>query len=315
MGQISGWLNDALGMNKEIQSKILLSVIIIVIIWSFHRLIVRLISRNIEDTQSFYKMKKTSNYVTAMIGILLVALIWVEELKSIITFLGIFSAGLAIALKDPVVNVAGWVFIIWRKPFEVSDRIEIGKHIGDVIDLSVFSFTLLEIGNWVEGEQSTGRIIHIPNGKIFYETLANYSKGFQYIWNEIPVLITFESNWKKAKEILQSIADKHAEHHSIEAEKQVKKAAKRYMIFYSNLTPTVYTSVKDSGIALNIRYLCEPHHRRGSTQSIWEDILDEFSIAEDIDFAYPTQRLYNNLKEGKVFLQKDEGGFYGTKKS
>ena len=66
----------------------------------------------------------------------------------------------------------------------------------------IFMFTLMEIGNWVDADQSTGRVIHIPNGKVFKEVLANYSKGFQYIWNEIPVLVTFESNWKKAKEIL-----------------------------------------------------------------------------------------------------------------
>lgn len=300
MNYISEWLENAIGMSGEIQSKILLSILIILIISTIYRLISRFISKNIEDTQSFYKMKKTSNYITVMLGIIIIALVWSEQLKSIITILGIFSAGLAIALKDPVVNVAGWVFIIWRKPFEVGDRIQTGGHTGDVIDLRVFSYTLLEIGNWVEGEQSTGRIIHVPNGKIFNETLANYSKGFQYIWNEIPVLITFESNWQKAKEILQDIANRHAEHASKKAEKQVKKAAKKYMIFYANLTPTVYTSVKDSGISLNIRYLCEPRHRRGTAHVIWEDILMEFAQRADIDFAYPTQRLYNNLKEGKV---------------
>ena len=60
-------------------------------------------------------------------------------------------------------------------------------------------FSLMEIGNWVDAEQSTGRVIHVPNGKIFSEPLANYTDGFQYIWNEIPVLVTFESDWKKSQ--------------------------------------------------------------------------------------------------------------------
>ena len=94
---------------------------------------------------------------------------------------------------------------MWKRPFEVGDRIQIGDQKGDVIDQRIFMFTVLEIGNWVDADQSTGRVIHIPNGKIFLETLASYTKGFEYIWNEIPVQVTFESDWRKAKNILESL--------------------------------------------------------------------------------------------------------------
>jgi small-conductance mechanosensitive channel len=181
----------------------------------------------------------------------------------------------------------------------VGDRIQIGSNAGDVIDIRVFQFTLMEIGNWVGADQSTGRIIHVPNGKVFAEPLANYSKGFHYIWNEIAVLITFESDWQKAKEILLGIGSRHAEELSASAEDRVRRAARRFMIFYTKLTPTVYTTVKDSGVLLTIRYLCEPRRRRGSEEAIWEDILTEFAGCADIDFAYPTRRFYDSLLEKK----------------
>jgi len=72
------------------------------------------------------------------------------------------------------------------------------------------------------------------------------------------------------------------------------------MIFYSALTPTVYTSVQDCGVLLTIRYLIDPRRRRTSEMAIWEDILSVFARRSDIDFAYPTQRFYNNVVEGKV---------------
>jgi small-conductance mechanosensitive channel len=209
------------------------------------------------------------------------------------------SAGIAIALRDPLVNLAAWVFIVWRRPFTVGDRIEIGSNRGDVIDLRIFQFTLMEIGNWVDADQSTGRIIRIPNGKVFTEMLANYSKGFKYIWNEIPVLVTFESNWRKGKEILSEIGTRHAEHLTEKAAKRVKEASAQMMVFYATLTPAVYTSVKDSGVMLTIRYLCKPRERRGTEQAIWEDILTAFAQRDDIDFAYPTQRRVDNVREGK----------------
>ena len=74
------------------------------------------------------------------------------------TFLGLLSAGVAIALKDPLVNLAGWGFIVWRKPFGIGDRIQLGDSRGDVIDQRIFMFTLMEIGNWVDAERSTGRV-------------------------------------------------------------------------------------------------------------------------------------------------------------
>jgi small-conductance mechanosensitive channel len=166
----------------------------------------------------------------------------------------------------------------------------------------------MEIGNWVGADQSTGRIVHVPNGRVFTESLANYSKGFQYIWNEIAVLITFESNWRKAKEILLGIGSKHAEELSATAEERVRRAARKFMIFYTKLTPTVYTTVKDSGVLLTIRYLCEPRKRRGSEEAIWEDILTEFAGCDDVDFAYPTRRYYDNLLEGKPGARKPGDG-------
>jgi hypothetical protein len=57
--------------------------------------------------------------------------------------------------------------------------------------------------------------------------------------------------------------------------------------------------VKENGVLLTIRYLCEPRRRRDSEEAIWEEILEKFANCPDIDFAYPTQRFYNNFIEGK----------------
>ena len=299
MTKIISWLQEILGFSHDFQIKLLASFTAIILLWLGRKIVLKIVYKQKKDVRLRYRWRKVSAYVAFGIGLFLVGRLWFEGFQSISTYLGLLSAGLAIALQDPLVNLAGWVFIMWRRPFEVGDRIQIGATRGDVIDQRIFMFTLMEIGNWVDAEQSTGRVIHVPNGKVFKEALANYSRGFQYIWNEVPVLVTFESDWKKAKKILMRIGNKHAEHLSKSAEQKVKRAARKYMIFVSKLTPIVYTSVKDFGVMLTIRFLCEPRRRRDSEQAIWEDILDKFGKCDDIDFAYPTQRLYDNLREGK----------------
>jgi len=294
------WIHRSMGLSPEIQSMVLISIVTIFIILVLRRLILRIVFQRFEDVRIRYRWRKTSAYIAFLFAILILGRVWFEGFQSIATFLGLLLAGVAIALKDLFVNLAGWIFIIWRRPFEVGDRIQIGNQSGDVIDIRIFQFTLMEIGNWVDADQSTGRVIHIPNGKVFTEPQANYHKGFQYIWNEIPVLVTFESDWEKAKAILQEIGIRHAEHLSPHAEERIREASRKFMIFYTKLSPIVYTTVKDCGVLLTIRYICEPRRRRDSEQAIWEDILKEFSKHKGIDFAYPTQRFYNNVLEGKA---------------
>ncbi|MCK4312735.1 MAG: mechanosensitive ion channel [Candidatus Cloacimonetes bacterium] len=286
-------------LNSPFAIQILKSIIIITILWIVKIVVVKLIQKHITDAKSRYRWRKVINSIIIVVIIILVGSIWYKGVQSIATYLGLLSAGIAIALKDVIANIAGWVYIISRSPFEVGDRIQIGHHAGDVIDLSLFEFSILEIGNWVDADQSTGRIIHIPNGKIFTLDLANYDKGFKFIWNEIRVVITFESNWQKAKKILLKIATKKSENITAPVERQIKRAARKFLIYYKNLTPIVYTYVKDHGVQLTIRHLCETRKRRGYTEAIWEDILTEFAKHKDIDFAYPTTRFYDNLKEGK----------------
>jgi small-conductance mechanosensitive channel len=292
MQQITNFLENTVGISPENQTKILYSVVILLVLWILRFSILKVVWRFTEDPKSRYTWKRTVSFAGGLLTVILIGSVWIKAIGQFGTFLGLLTAGIAIALKDPLTNVAGWIFILARKPFGLGDRIQIGNHAGDVIDLRLFQFTLLEIGNWVDADQSTGRIIHIPNGTIFTQTQANYSAGFKFIWNEMPVLVTFESNWTKAKEILTVIVKDHAEKLSAEAERRVIEASKKYMIFYQYLTPIVYTNVKESGVLLTMRYICDARRRRVTEHEIWEDVLKEFAKHKDIEFAYPTQRFY-----------------------
>ncbi len=291
------WLQVIPQSSEDAQTRILASLLVIFVLWLIKRMIQRLLRQHVTDLVRFHQWRKSVNYLHAFIVLIILGHIWLRGIKELGTFLGLLSAGLAIALHDTIANLAGWIFIVTRKPFVLGDRIEIGGTAGDVIDIRPFQFSVIEVGGRIDAEQSTGRIINVPNAKVMRDNLANFSTGFDYIWHEIPVLITFESNWKKAKELLLGIVNEKVEHLSADAEAQVRTAAMRYLIFFSKMTPTVYTSVRDSGVLLTIRYIVKPRTKRGSEQEIWEAILDSFAEHPDIDLAYPTTRFYR-LDEG-----------------
>jgi small-conductance mechanosensitive channel len=299
------WIQEHWGISSDVQWKIFFSVIVIIITAILQSVILKILHLKVQDVKNRYYWGNAIKYSIFILAFIVIVGIWLQELGGLATFLGLLSAGLAVALKDPIVNLFAWAFIMIRQPFSVGDRIEIGNHAGDVIDIRVFQFTLNEIGNWVNADQSTGRIIHIPNGKVFTESQANYTQGFSHLWNEIGVLVTFESNWEKAKKILTEIITKHTAQYTTSAKEKLIEASKKFMIFYHTLSPNIYTSVKDSGVMLTIRYICEPRKRRATEHTIWEDILRAFAEHSDIDFAYPTQRFYFNQGESKSTPLKD----------
>jgi len=282
-----------LGMTPESQIKVVKSLLVVLFFLLVRSVLMRVLLRNVTDVRQRYSWSRGVTSTIAVLILIFLGVIWFAGLERIATFAGILGAGLAVALHDTIANIAGFLFIMIRRPFEVGDRIEIEGVAGDVIDIRVFQFSLLEIGNWVDADQSTGRILQVPNGKVLRAVTASFNKGFDYIWHEIPVLITFESDWKKAKGILEAIVDDDSFVVAEEVERQVRRAASRYLIYSGKVTPIVYTTVRDSGVLLTVRYMTKPKTRRGTEQRLWEQILEQFSENDDIELAYPTVRYYD----------------------
>lgn len=290
------YLNDIIAY--DIRWDIYKTILIILILWLIKKGAFKLIARGKEiEIKKQFHTRKTIEYVLVFIGLLLVGNIWITNFQSITTFLGLLSAGIAIALKDIFVNIAGWVFIYWRKPFDVGDRIQIGELKGDVVDLRLFQFSMLEVGNWVDGEQSTGRIVHVPNAKVFLDPQANYSQGFDFIWNEQQVYIGLESDYKKASLLLREIMNELLSPDFNTIESELRKAQKEHFISFSQYTPIVYTKIQERGIQLSLRYLCKPRKRRVIEHQITEEIIDRFRAQKDIRIVYPITSIYLEKEE------------------
>ncbi len=279
---------------QQIQKKIRDTVAVFLIAYLLLFVVVRVINRRVADIKVRHTLRKQTVYVINFLFIIGLILIWLQNIGSITILLGFVSAGLALALQEVILSIAGWLLIVTRRPFEAGDRIEFNGVQGDVIDIRMFQTSLLEIGNWVKADQSTGRIVNIPNSFVFKSQHYNYSRGFEFIWNEIPILITFESDWQKAHDLLMDVIQHHERGLSEKAQRKIEAMKNRYMIFYGKLTPIVYVNIKDSGVELTIRYLTEAKTRRSTQDKICREVLKVFAREPDINFAYPTYRIVKN---------------------
>ena len=255
-------------------------------------LLLRAMHRYVPETENWYHTRRIATYVTTIVAVITLAFIWFDAFSELPTYLGLVSAGVAIALSDLLKNMAGWIYILVRRPLWLGDRVEVDGTRGDVVDVRLFRFTLMEIGEWVHADQSTGRLVHVPNGVLFTKPMANYTEGFEYIWNEVPVMVTFESNWEKAKDIIQEEIESVSANVSARASEGLRKTARDYQIKIGKLTPIVYLTVEASGVMLTGRVLVSARQRCGIEERVWEGILRRFRAAEDIEIAYPTVRTF-----------------------
>ncbi len=222
-----------------------------------------------------YNLNKRVKLTCTILTILCFFLIWQDYFKDFLTFISVISAALTLAVRDIVVNFFSGIYIKVAKPFKVEDRIAIGSSIGDVINISILSFEILEVRSEEEGEQSTGIIIQVPASKIFTEYLKNYSKAFKYIWKEMSIKVPIDSNVPKVKKELYRIIRNNQVVSSIpnKMERQLDNATGDYRIYYNKLDPIIYTKIIDNYVLLTMRFLVHPKKVRNVESEIWNQIL------------------------------------------
>lgn len=230
----------------------------------------------INNNKLQYKTLNFIKLIISIIEILIIYLIWESNIKNAMTLISFVSAAITLSLKDYILNLFAGFYIKIYKPFKLEDRIEIKGQKGDVINLGSLFFELLEVSDNY-GHQSTGVISIIPNSIIFTETVKNMNKGFKYIWDEIKVQISLDSDVILAKKTLYKIIN------NIDVIKNIPTKMKNelknntsYRMYYNKYEPMIYTEVKDKHIELNIRFLINPKKARLVESYIWNEILKEY---------------------------------------
>ena len=277
ISDFSEYVSNILGIDKEYIKLTILTIFVILIAE-----IIKWIAKNIyshmpvSDKKKFFRNRK-SRIIISVISFVVILLIWGEKLNGIITLVSFISAGVTIAIREIIFNFFAGIYINMRKPFDVEDRVEIDEIKGDVINTHALSFEMLEIGERNDGEQSTGRIVHIPNSYIFTKTLKNYTKAFKYIWDEIKIELDLDANIEETKEKIYDILFENPELQETpkKMEDAVDEAILEYRIYYNNLDPIIYTTIKDSHVELCLRYLVHPRKARNVQDEITLRILEE----------------------------------------
>lgn len=227
-----------------------------------------------------------ANIVWIFIIILLLSMV-IGDFSGLLAF-GVIMAALLYALQKPLLNVAGWLDIIFHRPFSIGDRIEISGKKGYVVDVGMFHLTLREFGEWMQGDTFTGRLITVPNSTIFEIPVLNYTKDTPYIWDEIKISITYESDHEKAKQLIKDSA--------LEIVGENMKKYSYYIFQKMDIRelrkdlveePQIRVEFSESCLNFFVIYFCKTDKRREIKSEITESILSKIKKDKKVNIAYP----------------------------
>lgn len=275
--------------------KIVSVIVIALIIISISKLIQRNISKVVKDNSSKYRVRKFINFFGFILIILAASIIYSDKLGGLTVAFGVAGAGIAFALQEIIVSIAGWIAITFGRYFKVGDRILLGGVKGDVIDISVMRTTLMECGEWINGDLYNGRVVRLSNSFLFKDPVYNYSGDFPFLWDEIVVPIKHGSDVNEVKAIFTEIADSIVGEYSKNANSAWIELVNKYMVENAQIKPLITLTFNENWINFTIRYVVDYKSRRGTKDQLFSKILEASKNTPDkIKIAYSTLEISQN---------------------
>jgi small-conductance mechanosensitive channel len=236
------------------------------------RLMRRYAHPKIQKPENLARFLKTWNTLwKVIIGVFVLI-----ALSGSLKILGLSAAFLGMmlgwSLQAPVTGIAAWLMILLKRPFRIGDRVIIAGVIGDVSDITLTHVVLNQVGGTIGGEEPSGRAVLIPNAILFGQIIMNYTLTEQYMLDEVPVRLTFNSDYQLAEKIM------------LDAAREVTAD----IIKETGQEPFTRCEFFDAGVLVRLRYQTIAARRQEMSSEITEKIMAGFKANyPGVEYCYP----------------------------
>lgn len=288
---------------KEFFINLGISIGIILLVYLIEKAVLKFVHSKTENEKSFNRTRTGISYILRFAAGILIISIWFNDVESIGFIVAILIALFSLSMKDLILNIAGWIYIMVKSPFVLNDRIEIDGVNGDVVKTEIFHFTLMEVSNWYSEYLPTGRFVLIPNKMIFEKNLYNFNKDFPYNWRQLEYRLTLRSNWRKALDLLQEIGDENFKEFAKEYfadEEEMTQTFEQFELFDGSPKPMVRMTVNGPSIQVNLRYITHFKEMTKMDQIYNMAVIEAFEKEDDIEFYTPVMRVNETEYSGEI---------------
>ena len=250
------------------------------LIWRF------LTDRYVQDIRRRGQVLAARRLVIGLLILIVLLLNFSDEIGSAATVVGFAAAGIAVALQNVILSVAGYFFLIGKFGIKAGDRVQLGGVTGDVIDIGLVKLSMMELGGDGTHRQPTGRVVVFSNSIVF-QPAGNYFKqapGTSFVWNEIRLTLASDADYRLAEKRLLDAVDEVFTRYRDRVSAEFRRLERDLNIVLETPKPQSRLFLSHAGLEISIRY---PADARSATQ-----IADEVSrrVLDAID-REPSLRL------------------------
>ena len=235
----------------------------------------RTIFRYVHDVRRRYQFLLLRRVVLWVVIALIIAFTFATQLGSVVTFAGLITAGVAVALQNVIVSMVGYFFLIGKFGIRVGDRVQVSGVTGEVVDIGLVRFHLMEIGS---DAQPTGRVVAFSNSIVFQPASGLFKQipGTSFVWHEIELIFAPESEYHVVRDRVTAAVDAaFGEYHEKMEDQRHQMEMTLSSISATELKPKIHLHFTAAGIEVNIRFPVE----MGTASEIDDKIMKELLTA------------------------------------
>ncbi|HKN13697.1 MAG TPA: mechanosensitive ion channel family protein [Candidatus Binatus sp.] len=246
-----------------------------------------LTNRYVTDIRRRGQVMAARRLVLGIIIVVVVMVNFADELGSAATVVGFAAAGIAVALQNVILSIAGYFFLIGRFGIKAGDRVQIGGVTGDVIDIGLVKLSLMELGGTGTHREPTGRVAVFSNAIVFQPS-GNFFKqapGTSFVWNEVRLTLAPDIDYRLAeKRLLDAVNEVFARYRD-RVMRDYRHLERDLNIMLETPKPQSRLHLSQSGLEIVIRYPAETYSAPQITDEISRRVLDAINREPSLRLA------------------------------
>jgi small-conductance mechanosensitive channel len=221
------------------------------------------VARYIEDATRRHRAMQLRRIALWTFVALVVLFDFANEIGSIATVLGFAAAGIALALQNVILSVAGFFFLIGRYGIKAGDRVTVGGVSGDVIDIGLVKLSLLELNP--KDQLPTGRVAVFSNAVVFQPNgyFSKQAPGLNFVWNELHLMLSPECDYRLAEKLVLEAIDEVYARYRDQMQREHRHLGSELRGMLEAPRPQSRLTLAPAGLQMTVRY---PADMRAATQ-------------------------------------------------
>ncbi len=261
---------------KNLLARLTVLLIVIVTVMILGEVWRRTIFRYVHDVRRRYQFLLLRRIVLWVVIALIIAFTFATQLGSVVTFAGLITAGVAVALQNVIVSMVGYFFLIGKFGIRVGDRVQVSGVTGEVVDIGLVRFHLMELGGAGVDSQPTGRVVAFSNSIVFQPASGLFKQipGTNFVWHEIDLTFAPESDYHAVRERVTAAVDTaFAESHEKMEGQRHQMEMTLSSISAAELKPKTRLHFSSAGIEVNVRFPVELDTAAEIDEQIMKELL------------------------------------------